>query len=109
MGYHVGKDLVVNGKSIFNDVNSAINDYKAKDWYDFGVAIGDASAKTLLGAEELEREMMQANLGNEVEDFVSGLLFELIGKDLEPDIKNCLNNESGLEKEIEQAIADFKK
>ena len=49
-------------------------------------------------------------LGNEpVEDFVSGLLFELLGKDLEPDIKNCLNNESGLEKEIEEAIADFKK
>merc|ERR1712167_96023 len=54
MGYHFGKDLLVNGKSIFNDVNSAITDYKAKDWYDFGVAIGDASAKTLLGAEEMQ-------------------------------------------------------
>lgn len=49
--YHVGKDLVVNGKDIFNDVNSAITDYKKKDWYDFGVAIGDATAKTLLGKE----------------------------------------------------------
>lgn len=52
--YHVGKDLLVNGKSIFNDVNSAITDYKSKDWYDFGVAIGDASAKTLLGQDQME-------------------------------------------------------
>ena len=52
--YHIGKDLIVNGRSIFHDVNNAITDYKAKDWYDFGVAIGDASAKTLLGGEEMQ-------------------------------------------------------
>ena len=49
--YHVGHDLVVNGKDIYKEVDSSITAYKAKDWYNFGVDIGEASAKTFLGSK----------------------------------------------------------
>jgi len=50
--YHVGKDLVVNGKDIFSEIKSAVSDYEAANWEDFGYQVGEAAAKTILGAEE---------------------------------------------------------
>ena len=47
--YHVGKDLIVNGKDIFHEVDTAIVDYKAGNWADFGENVGMAAAKTILG------------------------------------------------------------
>jgi hypothetical protein len=51
--WHVGKSLLVNGVEIYNDINSAITDYRASNWEKFGEDIGDASAKVFLGAVEL--------------------------------------------------------
>jgi hypothetical protein len=49
--YHVGKDLVVNGKDIFSEIKTAVSDYETQNWDDFGYQVGEAAAKTLLGAE----------------------------------------------------------
>jgi len=49
--YHVGKDLLINGKDIFGEVGDAISAYKKQDWSKFGVDIGKAAAKTILGEE----------------------------------------------------------
>ena len=35
--YHAGKDLLLNGKDIYNEINTAESDYKAGNWEDFGV------------------------------------------------------------------------
>jgi hypothetical protein len=51
--YHVGKDLLVNGVEIYDDVTSAVNAYENQRWGDFGYAMGEAAAKALLGSEEL--------------------------------------------------------
>ena len=51
--YHVGKDLIVNGKQIYGEINTAVKDYEAGNWGDFGYQIGEAAAKTILGEEEL--------------------------------------------------------
>jgi hypothetical protein len=50
---HVGKDLVINGRSIFAEVTTAVADYKKADFEGFGENIGEAAAKTILGAEKL--------------------------------------------------------
>jgi len=50
--YHVGKDLLVNGKDIFSEIESAVTDYESGNWEDFGYQVGEAAAKTILGAEE---------------------------------------------------------
>jgi hypothetical protein len=51
--YHVGKDLIVNGKQIYGEITTAVSDYEAGNWGDFGYQIGEAAAKTLLGETEL--------------------------------------------------------
>jgi hypothetical protein len=50
--WHVGKDLLVNGKDIYNDINSGISDFHSKNWNHFGQDIGNAASKILLGAAE---------------------------------------------------------
>jgi len=49
--YHVGKDLMVNGVDIFGEIQDAIAEYKQGNWEKFGVDIGEAVAKTILGAD----------------------------------------------------------
>jgi len=50
--WHVGKDLLLNGKDIYAEINSGISDYKAGNWENFGKDIGQASAKIFIGAKE---------------------------------------------------------
>ena len=50
--YHVGKDILVNGKDIFHEIEASVSDYKAENWEQFGLDVGEAAAKTILGDEE---------------------------------------------------------
>jgi hypothetical protein len=50
--YHVGKDLMLNGVSIFKEVEDSIDAYEKKDWARFGEDLGEAAAKTLLGSQQ---------------------------------------------------------
>lgn len=45
--YTVGHNLVVNGNEIYDEVNTAITDFKAENWNGFGYNIGAALGKTL--------------------------------------------------------------
>jgi hypothetical protein len=54
--YHVGKDLLVNGKDIYHEINDSVTEYKAENWEQFGLDVGTAAAKTILGDEEPEQE-----------------------------------------------------
>lgn len=54
--YHVGKDLLLNGVDIFHEIEDAIDDYKKKDFYDFGVNVGKAAVLTILGEEESDEK-----------------------------------------------------
>jgi len=47
--YHVGKDLIVNGVTIFKDTEDSIAQYEAGKYEAMGEDIGDALAKLLLG------------------------------------------------------------
>ena len=58
--FHVGKDLLVNGKDIYADIESALTEYKGSDWYHFGYHCGNAAAKTFLGAEEMKAATLNA-------------------------------------------------
>jgi hypothetical protein len=54
--YHVGKDLLVNGKDIYHEITDSVTEYKAENWEQFGLDVGTAAAKTILGDEEPEQE-----------------------------------------------------
>lgn len=49
--YHGGKNLVVNRHDIYKEITTAVSDYKAKKWLDFGVQVGTALHKLIIGAE----------------------------------------------------------
>jgi hypothetical protein len=53
--YHVGKDLMVNGQDIFQEIETAVSDYEAGNWENFGYQVGEAAAKTILGNEPAAR------------------------------------------------------
>ena len=50
--YHVGKDLLINGREIYGEINTAVTDYDKQDWEGFGFNVGEAAAKTILGQGE---------------------------------------------------------
>jgi len=54
--FHVGHDILVNGKDIFHEIEDSISEYKAENWEQFGLDVGTAAAKTILGDEEQEEE-----------------------------------------------------
>jgi len=47
--FHVGKDLIVNGRDIYHEIYTAVDDYKAKKWTDFGIQLGTALRKLVIG------------------------------------------------------------
>ncbi|CAD7945724.1 unnamed protein product [Amoebophrya sp. A120] len=47
--YHVGQDLVVNGVSIYKDVNEGIAHYKKQEFHDFGFSLGTALSLLIVG------------------------------------------------------------
>jgi hypothetical protein len=47
--WHIGKDLVVNGISIYFEIKNAIQYYDAGDYLKFGECIGAALAMTFIG------------------------------------------------------------
>ena len=47
--YHVGKDLIVNGKDIYSEINTSITDYQQEKWGEFGYQVGEAAAQVILG------------------------------------------------------------
>jgi hypothetical protein len=51
--YHVGKDLMINGVQIHHELEDAAAQYHVGNWEKFGIDIGEATAKTLLGEESL--------------------------------------------------------
>ena len=47
--WHLGKDLIVNGVQIYHEINQSITEYKAAQYYDFGVDAGKALALVVFG------------------------------------------------------------
>jgi cathepsin F len=57
--YHVGKDIVVNHADIFHEIETAISDYDAQKWLDFGIQVGTALHKLIIGAAQKFQEFEQ--------------------------------------------------
>ena len=47
--YHIGKDLLVNGQSIFTEVEAANAAYKSEDFSNFGFNLGEALGQIIIG------------------------------------------------------------
>jgi hypothetical protein len=49
--FHVGKDLLVNGRDIYAEVKQAVADFKSQNYLNAGVQIGEALNKLIVGTE----------------------------------------------------------
>merc|ERR1712190_528281 len=52
--FHLGKNLVVNRQEIYSEIFTSVSDYKAQKWSDFGVQIGLALHKLIVGADDIK-------------------------------------------------------
>ena len=48
--YKIGKDLILNGEEITDELELAVEDYEKNNWEQFGFDLGVAASKTLLGS-----------------------------------------------------------
>ena len=79
--WHLGKDLIVNGVDIFDDIKTGISEYKAGNWENFGKDIGEASAKIFLGTRHKgEKELRAEKVQQLLKGFsnVNGFKFDLL-------------------------------
>merc|ERR1711988_1390081 len=68
---HIGKDLILHGKDIYNEVKASIDawDKDPRDYYNFGFNIGKAAAQVLIGAEEeAKAEVTEVTIAKAVEE-----------------------------------------
>ncbi|QDZ20745.1 hypothetical protein HOP50_04g32670 [Chloropicon primus] len=49
--YHVGKDLLINGVDILNEIQTAVSDWESQSYRDCGVQVGTALNQLLIGQE----------------------------------------------------------
>ncbi|CAK58903.1 unnamed protein product (macronuclear) [Paramecium tetraurelia] len=50
--YHIGKDLIINGKDIYQEIFAAVDDWKYGKWSDFGFQLGKAMEQIFVGLEK---------------------------------------------------------
>lgn len=53
---HVGKDIILNGVSIYSNLTSALNDYDQQNWEAFGKDLGSAFDLVFFGSHKLEKK-----------------------------------------------------
>jgi hypothetical protein len=94
--YHVGKDLMINGKDIYAEIKLAIKDYDAKNWEDFGFQIGEASAKIILGSQS-ETQIAVAQM-------IEGMLEPIGGTCKFEDLIISIKNQENAALILDQAI-----
>jgi len=47
--YNVGKNILLNGVDIYNEIASAIDFYDKNDYYNFGYQVGEALEEVIIG------------------------------------------------------------
>ncbi|CAD8099315.1 unnamed protein product [Paramecium primaurelia] len=50
--YHIGKDLIINGKDIYQEIFAAVDDWKYGNWSDFGFQLGKAMEQIFIGLQK---------------------------------------------------------
>lgn len=111
--FHVGKDLVVNGKDILKEISTAVADYKSAQFEDFGVQVGRALHKLIVGAELVVAEVValvedEASLDVAASHSMALGFLEGFVHD-SGDFKQCVQAKDVDVGHVHQAFADFKK
>merc|ERR1719266_1393892 len=97
------KNLLVNGKDIYKEITTAVSDYRSQTWLDFGVQVGLALHKIIVGDVADTFVVLPAK---EVAMIAGGITEGFIGVD---DVKVCMQGQVTTLGDLEEAIKDFEK
>lgn len=97
--FHVGKDLILNGKQIFTEVASAVRAYHSKDYTQFGYYMGEAMAAVLVGEKSVVVNVL---------DVVGGVLEGLATGVALTDIQNCVGDSETIAANLYNAVIELK-
>eukprot|EP00357_Protocruzia_adherens_P000288 CAMPEP_0114981338 /NCGR_PEP_ID=MMETSP0216-20121206/5488_1 /TAXON_ID=223996 /ORGANISM="Protocruzia adherens, Strain Boccale" /LENGTH=1455 /DNA_ID=CAMNT_0002342997 /DNA_START=218 /DNA_END=4585 /DNA_ORIENTATION=+ len=103
--YEVGKSLIVNGVEIYHDIDSAVEDFKQDNYYDFGYQIGLALGTVLEGTQQYEAELAQTT--SEALEIVEGLLAGALNGAHLGDIVDCFEDAEHVIAECVSAVELF--
>merc|ERR1719195_576399 len=101
--FHAFKNLLVNGKDIYKEITTAVSDYRSQTWLDFGVQVGLALHKIIVGDVADTFVVLPAK---EVAMIAGGITEGFIGID---DVKVCMQGQVTTLGDLEEAIKDFEK
>ena len=93
--YHVGKDVIVNGKNIINEIETCVTDYRANNFNGMGYEIGEALYQIFIG-EEMANYLQMTATETDIVDFFEGVC-EGLSINI-PSLDTCVSNvyETGL-------------
>merc|ERR1712083_1216580 len=77
--FHVGKDLIVNGADIYHEIYASVSDFKAQKWGDFGVDIGTALHKLIIGGTQTSQISVGSSPAKEAGEIAAGIIDGFIG------------------------------
>jgi len=104
--FHVGKDLIVNGADIYHEIYASVGDFKTQKWADFGVEIGTALRKLIIGASQTSQLAVRSFPAKEAGEIAAGIVEGFIGAD---DVKACIQRTVTTVDDLEDAIKYFEK
>lgn len=89
---HVAKDLVVNGVTIFHDIEHAIDNWKTQQYLDFGENVGEILEKIFIGEiENGEPYRTFSDLNKaQMAQVVNGVLMGALKAEHADDLTTCL-------------------
>jgi exonuclease VII small subunit len=112
----VFSNLIANRSGIMADIAELKSDETTKNWKDLGETVGDLATKafgevptTPSPVHQMIVSMVGSLTKSEVLLFLNGLVTGLVQDDNLENIEKCVTDVEGMDTEIEDALADFKK
>merc|ERR1719461_159446 len=97
--FGVGKNILVNGVDIYNDITGAISSYDSADYYTMGQDIGNAMKDAVVGVQ------VGDFLEDDVEPFVNGFLDGIL-EGFDMGLK-CIRDAKRLVTEVKTTVSDL--
>lgn len=108
--YNVGKNLLINGQSLYDEFSNATNAYENQDWNQFGYFIGEAFATLIWGNPNNGTILRFATVGDvkaNVLAFAEGVVDGVLSKENWPAIEACIHDSEDIAAFIDQAYNNF--
>ena len=103
--YHVGSDILVNGRNIWHEIQAARSAYKSKNWFKFGEDTGQALALVFFGKNDPGYKSLRVRVAEILKGMIEGAFDQ--EEEVRDDIKKCLSNGNQMYDDFKSAVINF--